>query len=153
MKTKTCQILIVDDDPDYTYLLEEAFKHYKPRPFTKVLQNGDDLLSWLEEAHQLPNLILLDINMPGGNGFELLTILKRVDSFKTIPVVMLSVSSRREDIAKSYRHRANAYIIKPMRFEKLQEQIDLLSHYWTDVIITPRFSWLKSDGYFNYGLN
>lgn len=152
MKKETCQVLIVDDDPDYTYLLEEAFKRCPSSPPIKVLHSGDELLAWLDTS-QRPNLILLDINMPGGNGFDLLTILKGVDHFRSIPVVMLSVSGFRDDVVKSYSRGANAYITKPARFEELQERIDVLSYYWTNIVKTPGSSWLKPDGYSSYNFN
>jgi CheY-like chemotaxis protein len=135
-RTNKHQIIIVDDNPDFTFLIERALNRCTPCPTVKVLHNGTDLLAWLETG-QRPSLILLDIYMPGITGFELLSILKTDDSYKLIPVVMLSESEDKRDISKSYEDGANAYESKPVSYRALVTRMQLLSHYWFDVAKTP----------------
>lgn len=78
----------------------------------------------------------MDINMPISNGFEILKILKSESRFKAIPVVMLTVSRRQEDVRKSYLIGANAYMIKPLTFDELQNHMQLFSFYWFDIAQT-----------------
>ncbi|GAB2546805.1 response regulator [Spirosoma aerophilum] len=149
MKKKAPCILIVEDDPDYAYLIEEALKICRPSPTIHVLQSGTDLLTWLATG-QRPSVIFLDLNMPQVNGFEVLKILKTVQPYKTIPVVMLSVSERRDDIVKCYEMGVNAYITKPMTFSQLLPRMEVFSHYWFDVVRTPDSAWQRPNGYSGY---
>lgn len=131
------QVVVVDDDPDYIYLVERAIKDCIPTCTLKALSSGAALLQWLETDSIRPNLILLDINMPVFNGFEVLKVLRSVDRYKVIPVVMLSVSQQREDIDKSYNIGANAYLVKPAEFNELRRRLDFFNDYWFDVSKTP----------------
>ncbi|GAB3028631.1 response regulator [Spirosoma pulveris] len=139
MENKNGHVLIVDDDPAYTYLLEEALNGCQQRPAIHVLHTGTDLLAWLA-VNQRPSLILLDVNMPLVNGFSLLAKVKDSDPYKAIPVVMMTVIGDRHSVAKAYNFGASAYIIKPASVEALQRRLDLLSSFWMD---TDQGSWGK----------
>ncbi|GAB2564753.1 response regulator [Spirosoma aerophilum] len=135
------QVVLVDDDPDYIYLVERALEDCVPACNLKVLFSGSALLEWLETDPVRPNLILLDINMPISNGFEVLNVLRSVDRYKMIPVVMLSNSESKEDIGKSYDRGANAYLVKPAGFSELKRRLDFFNHYWFDISKTPSANW------------
>jgi CheY-like chemotaxis protein len=133
---KQKQVLLVDDDLEYIYLVQEAIQVNNPRCDLRVMNTGDDLLVWLENNRR-PSLILLDIQMPGSNGFEVLSTLKNTDRYKAIPVVMLTASEQRADMLRSYQEGANGYVTKPITFTDLQNRLDLLSYYWFDIAQTP----------------
>ncbi|GAB2533846.1 response regulator [Spirosoma aerophilum] len=133
---KQKQVLLVDDDQEYIYLVQEAIQVNNPRCDLRVMNTGDDLLVWLE-TNRRPSLILLDIQMPGSNGFEVLGTLKSSDRYKAIPVVMLTASEQRTDIVRSYQQGANGFVTKPITFTDLQHRLGLLSHYWFDIAQTP----------------
>lgn len=148
MKLNTVQqVVLVDDDPDYIYLVEQALTGCTPACNLTVLPSGAQLLAWLDESASRPNLIFLDINMPGANGFEVLKELKSTDRFKMIPVVMLTVSERRADVSKSYAIGANAYLVKPMTFGKLKSRLAFFNYYWFDVSRTPSQQWGETNWY------
>ncbi|GAB3050043.1 response regulator [Spirosoma pulveris] len=130
MKSKpTSQVLLVDDDPDYTFLVETVFNFARFDTHIQPIHQGEELLAWLG-AHPVPNLILLDLRMPTLSGFDLLTLLRKDDAFKEVPIVILTISSDHADRQKCYALGATDYIIKPRSFESLQEQMHRLSHYW-----------------------
>jgi len=134
------QIVIVDDDPEFTSLLETVFEDIAFNGTLKIIHSGIDLLGWLD-INERPNCILLDINMPNCNGFDLLKMIKRIDQFKAIPVVMLSASEHKEDIRQSYSYGANAYMVKPMVYNSLRQDIHTISQYWIEVSRTPEGHW------------
>lgn len=146
---KLKQVLLVDDDPDYGYLVQEALANCQSPCKLTALLSGTDLLNWLE-TNGRPTVIFLDINMPVSNGFDILKLLKSVDRYKAIPVVMLSVSLQEADIRESYQIGANAYMIKPLTPNLLKENMNLFSHYWLDVAQTPSSSWLRPNEYSSY---
>lgn len=133
---KQKQVLLVDDDPEYTHLVQEAIRVSTPRCDLRVMSTGGDLLTWLENNRR-PSLILLDIQMPNVNGFEILSTLKNSDRYKVIPVVMLSASEHRADMLRSYQEGANGYVTKPITYTDLQNRLGLLSYYWFDIAQTP----------------
>lgn len=147
--SKLKQVLLVDDDPDYGYLVQEALSDCQPPCRLTTLSSGIDLLDWLE-TNEHPTVIFLDINMPVSTGFDILKLLKSADRYKAIPVVMLSVSLAHEDIRESYQIGANAYMIKPLTNRLLKEKMHLFSHYWLDIAQTPSSSWLRPNGYATY---
>ncbi|GAB3038016.1 response regulator [Spirosoma pulveris] len=129
MKNKNGPVLLVDDDPAYTYLLEEALNGCLQRPLVHVLHKGTELLAWLA-TNPRPCLILLDINLPLVNGFDLLALLKDKDPYKEIPVVMMTELGDRHSVVEAYKKGAAAYIIKPTGVEALQGRLELLSCFW-----------------------
>jgi CheY-like chemotaxis protein len=140
------QIVIVDDDPNYIDLLNRALSTCQPLCHLKALSTGPELLEWLETSHR-PNLIFLDIYMPGPSGFDVLKKLKTRESYKAIPVIMLSVSNRRQDMEISYDIGADGYIEKPEVFADLLTCMRLMTKYWFDVGSTPGSNWTSPNGF------
>ena len=108
----------------------------------QIVHDGEEALAYLrrEGRHRdarAPGLVLLDINMPKMNGFEVLRIMKSDPVLRTIPVVMLTTSTRDEDIARSYDGGACSFVSKPVSFEKLKEVIKQFTLYWTLVSVVP----------------
>lgn len=136
------EILLVDDNDDDIVLLEESLNESKFLNLLHVVRDGEEAMQYLRREGQyqnarLPGLVLLDINMPRMNGFEVLTAMKSDPRLKTIPVVMLTTSTRDEDIARSYTGGACSFVSKPVDFDKLKDVIRQFALYWTLVSVLP----------------
>lgn len=136
------EILIVEDNEDDVALLREAFIEAKIINGVHVVNTGDEAMEYLKRKGEyseatLPGLIMLDINLPGKNGFELLEEIKSDETLRMIPVVMLTTSSRESDVRESYVKGACSYITKPVRFEEFQEAIRQFAIYWQKVVRLP----------------
>lgn len=94
-------------------------------------KNGEEALEILEEKSSLPDLILLDLNMPKINGIEFLTILKNNDDLKHIPTVILTTSDNQKDLEECYRIGVSGYILKPLKYEDYVEKIETVLSYWS----------------------
>lgn len=123
------QVLMVDDDEHYTHLVRRALLTCQPPSALKSLLSGTDLLLWLKTS-QLPDLIFLDIDMPGPSGFDILDILKTVKEYKVISVIMISVSNDKRDVSRAFDSGANGYITKPETFAELKKCMQMFSQYW-----------------------
>lgn len=140
--SKPIEILLVDDSDDDVVLLEESLKESKFVNQLHVVRDGEEAIAFLrrEGAYHdtvLPGLVLLDINMPRMNGFEVLSAMKGDPLLKTIPVVMLTTSTRDEDVIRSYDGGACSFVSKPVNFEKLKEVIKQFALYWSLVAVVP----------------
>lgn len=141
MPKKTFCILLVDDDLDDRYLLQTAFEESETPCRLDYLSDGDEIFSYLDKqvqpetsTEQLPDLILLDLNMPKKNGWQVLNELKQSPLFKHIPVVILTTSKSPEHVRKSYSLGASSFISKPSSFSNLVEVTRILGKYWFDVV-------------------
>ncbi len=107
--------------------------------------DGDDALDFLNRAGEYsniddlltPGLIILDLNLPGTDGREVLIALKQSPILKTIPVVVLSTSSNPKDIAACYQSGVNSYMLKPMNIDALKDSVQILLDYWFKITILP----------------
>jgi CheY-like chemotaxis protein len=135
-------ILLVEDDPGDVLMTREAFEHHKIRNALHVVSDGVEALEFLNreggfgEAPR-PGLILLDLNLPRKDGRELLGEIKRDPGLRTIPVVVLTTSEAEEDILRSYELHANAYVTKPVDFEKFIEVVRKIDDFWVTVVQLP----------------
>lgn len=141
MPKKTFWILLVDDDADDRYLLQTAFEESNTPCRLDYVEDGDEIFTYLDkqvqpdsEGEQLPDLILLDLNMPKKNGWQVLNELKQSPLFKHIPVVILTTSKSPEHVRKSYTLGASSFISKPSSFSNLVEVAQVLGKYWIDVV-------------------
>lgn len=137
------EILLVDDNDDDVVLLRESFKDSRFVNILNVVHDGEEALAYLRHegayaSAPTPGLVLLDINMPRRNGFEVLEAMKADPQLKQIPVVMLTTSTRDEDVARSYDRGACSYVSKPVSFEKLKEVVKQFTLYWTLVSVVPQ---------------
>jgi CheY-like chemotaxis protein len=139
-------ILIADDDPDDRLLIKEAFEESAWRNPLHFVQDGVELLDYLfrrgkyaEFAEEpLPDLILLDLNMPRKNGIEALEEIKKDPELKTIPIIVFTTSKAEEDILRSYNLGVNSFITKPVSFDLLVELTGFLAKYWFEIVKLPR---------------
>ncbi|GAA4452879.1 response regulator [Nibrella saemangeumensis] len=135
-------IFIADDDEDDRYLLKLSLQKSFPKCLVRFFENGQELLEALHEepASTLPQLILLDLNMPVMDGFATLAGIKGHDSLKVIPTVMLTTSDNPCDVKKCYSIGCNAYMTKPSNFDQLSGMLSLLQRYWMQIARLPNRS-------------
>jgi CheY-like chemotaxis protein len=136
-------IILADDDEDDRFLFMEVVKElYPAHPSidVRIAEDGFELLNFLEKPGiALPELILLDLNMPLINGFECLEVLKKDLRLKDIPVIIYSTSSRDEDKRKAYELGASHYIEKPKSFTDLKDVLrPVLQSHWESMNFPPR---------------
>jgi CheY-like chemotaxis protein len=132
------QVLLVDDSPVARDLAEEAFSLAAQPCVVTTAGSGEQALALLKARDTVrPDVILLDINMPGMNGFEVLDAIKAQPHLRPIPVVMLSMSSAPQDIRKAYTLHANAYLVKSVEFQAFLGQIERFVAFWSRARVAP----------------
>jgi CheY-like chemotaxis protein len=136
-------VLLVEDDPGDVLMTREAFEHYKIRNQLHVVSDGEQALQFLHQAGDYagaprPGLILLDLNLPRRDGLEVLAELKADPGLRVIPVVILTTSQAEEDILRSYSLHANAYVSKPVDFERFMDVIRQIDNFFVTVVELPR---------------
>lgn len=139
---KTITILLADDDPDDRLLVREAFEESHLLNVLETVEDGEELMNYLHQKGKyagkpLPNLILLDLNMPRKNGMEALEEIKADTHLRRIPVVILTTSKAEEDIIRTYDLGVNSFIVKPVTFESLVELVKELGRYWFQIVELP----------------
>jgi CheY-like chemotaxis protein len=133
----------VEDNPGDVRLTKEALGESKVRNRISVVPDGEEAMAFLRQEGKYkdaprPDLILLDLNMPRKDGREVLADVKRNPDFKKIPVVILTSSSAEQDIVQSYDLHANAYVTKPVGFEKFISVVRQIEDFWLEVVKLPR---------------
>jgi CheY-like chemotaxis protein len=136
-------ILLVEDDPGDVLMTREALEYHKVRNALHVVSDGVEALQFVRreapfEDMPRPGLILLDLNLPRKNGQEVLEELKQSPELRTIPVVGLTTSEAEEDILRSYQLHANAYITKPVDFDRFIEVVRQIDDFFLTVVKLPR---------------
>lgn len=135
-------ILLVEDSDADVALTRAALSAAKVLVSLDVVMTGEAALKYLRraapyEASARPDLVLLDIKLPGISGIETLRALKSDVSTRNIPVVMLTSSTQDEDILRSYDAHANAYIAKPVDMEAFRTVVQRLEDFWFSVVVLP----------------
>jgi CheY-like chemotaxis protein len=136
-------VLLVDDDPGDTLMIREAFEHNKVRNALECVADGVQAMQYLRRegeyaAAARPDLILLDLNLPRKDGREVLAEIKSDPVLATIPVVVLTTSHAEEDVLKSYQLHANAYVTKPVDFERFIEVVRQIDEFFVTVVKLPK---------------
>jgi CheY-like chemotaxis protein len=136
-------ILLVEDDPGDELITREAFEHNKLRNRLHVAHDGEEGLNYLyqrgayEDAKR-PDLILLDLNLPKYDGRQLLEKIKSDPDLSRIPVVVLTTSSAEEDILRSYKLHANAYVTKPVDLDQFINAVRQIDEFFLQVVRLPQ---------------
>lgn len=133
---ESLNIFIVDDDPDDQELMLEALDLSGLACSPQTFADGQELLDRLQDDN-LPDLILLDLNMPRIDGREALGRIKGDERLRSIPVVVLTTSRSQDDIQSCYQLGANSFVTKPQRFEDLLTFIQTIGDYWSRVVRLP----------------
>lgn len=138
-------ILLVEDNPAHVLITKEAFEEVKREEDDFIIEivnvrDGIEALQYLsihKTLEDLPDLILIDINLPLLNGLDFLKKIKSHKNFKQIPAIIITNGSRKGEITKAYECSANAFIIKPFKYNHFLKMIQLLKRFWFDFAILP----------------
>jgi CheY-like chemotaxis protein len=139
---KLIEILLVEDDPGDVMLIRESFADHKVGNALSVVSDGVEALAYLRREGKYadratPDLIVLDLNLPRKNGNEVLAEIKTDPELSMIPVVVLTTSEAEEDIRRSYQLHANAYITKPVDFDRFREVVHQIDDFFVGVVKLP----------------
>jgi CheY-like chemotaxis protein len=135
-------VLLVEDDEGDVLMTREAFEHYKIRNKLHVVSDGEQAIQFVRRQGDFadaprPGLIMLDLNLPRRDGLEVLAELKADPDLRVIPVVILTTSQAEEDIVRSYALHANAYVTKPVDFERFIDVIRQIDNFFVAVVRLP----------------
>lgn len=139
------KILLVEDNPADIRLIKEVFKDTDSNNEIFVVKDGVDVMDFLNQKSRFqdvpkPDIILLDLNLPRKDGREVLREIKENDDFKYIPIVVLTTSSSKEDVIKTYGNHANCYITKPVDFDRFLKVIKSIEDFWLKIIELPKMN-------------
>lgn len=140
---RAVHILLIEDNEGDILLTTEALSESKSAPRISIARDGEEAIQLLNRTDRqsikdLPDLVLLDINLPKKNGHEVLQYIKTTGRLKKIPVVILTTSSSLKDIESAYNNYANCYITKSHEIHEFTETIAKLQQFWTEVVALPR---------------
>lgn len=137
-------LIIEDSDEDFAALKRAIIKAKIPNPIYRC-EDGEEALLYLYHQEEYadkslsprPSLIILDLNLPGTDGREVLAVIKQDERLKTIPVVIFSTSSDLKDIDTCYRHGISGYMVKPMNIQRLNQLVESILQYWFKAVELP----------------
>lgn len=138
-------ILLVEDSHEDFLTIKRAFKKSGFNNSLSRLETGDECIELLKnlkknnKLHELPAVILLDLNLPGTDGKEVLKALKEDEVLRVIPIIILTTSADEMDVESCYKIGANSYITKPVDTNGFINALSLLSDYWFNISVTPKF--------------
>ena len=136
------EVLLVEDDPGDVLMTQEAFEEHKVRNRLHVVNDGVAAIAFLRREGEYagaprPDLVLLDLNLPRRDGREVLAEIKNDPDLCHIPVVVLTTSQADEDIVRSYQLHANAYVTKPVDFDRFIAVIRRIDEFFVSVVKLP----------------
>lgn len=145
MKEKPAHILLVEDNRMDVELTLDAFREARLLNTVHVSPTGQDALDYLfgrdryadRDAHPMPNLVLLDLKLPGIDGFDVLREVKGTPILKRLPVIVLTSSREEGDRALTYDIGANSYIVKPVSFAGFLDVVRQIEGYWISLNVAP----------------
>ena len=136
------EILLVEDNPGDVFFIQRVLKNGEVLNNLSVVRDGEEALNFLRQQGKyaqapFPALILLDLNLPKKNGYEVLAEVKTDNNLKHIPVVILTSSQAEEDILRVYNLRANCYITKPLDADEFIRVIKYIKEFWLTIVKLP----------------
>lgn len=137
------EVLLVEDNPADVRLMKEALKDSKIYNKLHVAHDGETAMSFLRREGKYsgasePHLVLLDLNLPGKDGREVLDEIKNDPALRHIPVVIVTTSAAEEDVLKSYCNHANCYVTKPVDLEQFTKVVEAIEDFWFSIVKLPR---------------
>ncbi|WP_346882644.1 response regulator [uncultured Algibacter sp.] len=131
MFNNALHVLLIEDDTIEVMKLNRTISKLNLTHKIIEARNGEEALNILEKKESLPDIILLDLNMPKINGIEFLTILKNNDTLKFIPTIILTTSNNKKDLLECYKIGIAGYVLKPLKYEDYVTKIEKLLAYWS----------------------
>ncbi len=140
---KSIHILLVEDNEGDILLTKEALEEGRIANQVSIAKDGKEAIDFLTHTgkflkSELPDLILLDINLPKKNGHEVLHYIKHSEDIKHIPVIILTTSSSQKDILDSYKNYVNCYITKPVDVNEFMEAVAKIEDFWYNIVKLPQ---------------
>lgn len=127
---KKLSFLLIDDDEIEQLKFQRILKKLDHKHKVREANDGEEALELITSGNYIPDVILLDLNMPKMNGIDFLKLFKQHDSLRYIPIIMLTTSSNHSEIKQCYAEGASGYIIKPLKYEDYIKKVETLSNYW-----------------------
>jgi CheY-like chemotaxis protein len=142
MNADLISVLLVEDDPGDVMLVREAFAADKVGNTLSVVSDGVEAMRFVRgegeyAGAERPDLVLLDLNLPRKSGAEVLAEIKSDPQLSTIPVVVLTTSQAEEDVLRSYEMHANAYVTKPVDFDRFGEIVRQIDEFFVGIVRLP----------------
>jgi len=143
MAARTIRILIVDDDPADAEIIQELLEECATAVEIHVVHDGIDALEYLHScahvsASGLPDLILLDLNMPRKDGREVLQEIRATEQLLHLPVIILTTSQEEDEIEQAYRLGANCYVSKPAAMADFERLVNAIELFWMQTASLPQ---------------
>ena len=137
------EVLLVEDSPGDVRLTQEAFREANSRIHLHVASDGMEAMAFLRHEGNFhdfprPDFILLDLNIPKMDGREVLACIKKDESLKTIPTIILTTSNSEADIVKSYQLQANCYLTKPVQLSEFDDVVKSINDFWITRVKLPQ---------------
>jgi len=141
-KNNSIEILLVEDNPNDVELTRIAFEQHKLFNKLNVVSNGEDAMDYLLKKGRFnnarrPDIVILDLLLPGKHGLEVLKEIKQDPVLEDIPVVVLSSSDNREHIEEAYASYASCYVTKPLDFRQFVIIVQSLNNFWLSIVALP----------------
>ncbi len=138
-------VLLIEDNPRDVRLTQRAFQQVELTHDLRVVRDGDEAIAYLNREGTYhdpslsprPNVILLDLNLPRMGGHEVICQVKQDPRFKQVPIIVLTTSGRPVDIRQAYENGANAYLLKPVEFNRFTEVLGQLGKFWLEMVELP----------------
>jgi CheY-like chemotaxis protein len=136
------EVLLVEDDPGDIVLIQEAFEFNKVHNNLNIVHDGEQAIAFLRREGEYaeatrPDLVLLDLNLPRKDGREVLQEVKSDEDLRTIPIVVLTTSEAEEDVLRSYQLHANAFVTKPVDFDRFVSIVRQIDEFFVSVVRLP----------------
>ncbi len=140
--TRHVEILLVEDNEGDVFLTRKAFQGAKIANTLRVAEDGEIALKMLSadgpgSKRFVPDIVLLDINLPKLDGKQVLAEMKKDPDLRRIPVIMLTSSEADQDVLSTYDLQASGYIVKPVDFEKLRQVVCAIESFWFSIVTLP----------------
>ena len=137
------KLLLCEDNPGDLYLIESSFYKSKVSYDIDRVLNGNDVMQYLRQEAKYqyatrPDILILDLNLPGKHGFEIIEEIKADPLLKAIPIVVLTSSKAREDVMTSYQLQASCYIVKPSDLQAFLNATRQIENFWLNLVELPQ---------------
>lgn len=127
---RSLSILFIEDDVVESMKIDRVIKKLDLPHILQKAVNGEEALEILNKKVNLPDIILLDLNMPKMNGIEFLSILKKDEALRHIPTIILTTSNNQRDLLECYKIGVSGYVIKPLKYDEYINKIEKVLSYW-----------------------
>lgn len=140
--SKAIEILLVEDNPADVRLIAETMKDFKSRNNINLVKDGVEAMAFLGKSGNYsdavrPDMIILDLNLPKKNGFEILKEIKQDLDLRNIPVIVLSTSDSQKDITMAYELQAACFVTKPVGLDDFIRTVKQIENFWTGLVQLP----------------